>query len=80
MNTVTMETSGSNMGIGFVVPGGWFKTSVEDIVLMDHLLRRGKGKNVEGSNGDKLSPGFMGVDLVDKRTGICLSHREPSEV
>ena len=46
MNTVTMETSGSNMGTGFVVTGGWFKTSVEDIVLMDHLLRRGKGGNV----------------------------------
>ena len=50
INTAIVKTSDSNAGIGFAVPVDRFKTAVEDIVLTDSLMRRGKGANVEGGN------------------------------
>ena len=80
MNTAIVTTSGSNTGIGFAVPVDRYKPAVEDIASADLLLRRGKGANVESGNGGRPSPGWMGMDLVDKRAGIRKSHTEISEV
>ena len=46
INTAIVKTSDSNAGIGFAVPVDRFKTAVEDIVLTDSLMRRGKGTDV----------------------------------
>ena len=80
MSTTIVTTSSSNAGIAFAVPIDWFKPAVEDIVLSDRLLRRGKGTNVEGGNCVRLSPGWMGVDFIGKRVGIWKSLRDQSEV
>ena len=50
MNTSIVTTSVSNTGIGLAVPVDWFKPDVEDMLLMDHILRRAKGTNVESDN------------------------------
>ena len=80
MNTAISTTSGSNTGIGFTVPVDWFKPGVEDIVLTDRLLRRGKGTDVGDGNGGRPLPVWMGVEIVYKRSGIWKYYRDPSEV
>ena len=49
------------------------------MLFMDHLLRRSKGTNVEGENYSRPYLGWMGIDLVDKREGVCKYHRDLSE-
>ena len=78
MNTTIVMIQGSNVVIGFTVPVDWFKPSVEDIVPTGHLLRRGVGRNMEGGNGGRPSPGWMGVERVDDISGIWKSCRKQS--
>ena len=75
-----VTTSGFNEGIGFAVSVDWFKPAVEEILLTDRLLRMGKGENVEGGNGGRPSPGWMGMVLVNEWVGIWKFHRYLSEV
>ena len=37
--------------------------------MTDCILRRKKRMNVEGGNGGRPSPGWMGMDLVGDRVG-----------
>ena len=39
-----------------------------------------EGGKLEGGNGGRLSPGFMGMEILNKRAGIWKSHRYISEV
>ena len=61
INTVTVTISGSNTGICFTLPMDWFKQSVDDIVLTDHLLSRGERNNVEVCIEGRTSVGWMGM-------------------
>ena len=78
MNMAIVTTLDYNAGIGFAVTVDWFKPSVEDIVPTGHLLRRGVGRNMEGGNGGRPSPGWMGVERVDDISGIWKSCRKQS--
>ena len=75
MNTSIVTTSGSNVGIGFTVLVDLFELSMEDIELTYCLLGRRKGGNVEGGNGGRPSPSWMGMVIFKKRAGIWKYHR-----
>ena len=47
---------------------------MEDIVLVDCLLSRGKGTKMEGGNGVRLSADWMGMDLADEMARIRKYH------
>ena len=78
INIAIVTTLGTNGGVGFMVSVDRFKPVVEEILLTDHILMRGKGINLEGSNGRRPSAGNMGMELVDKRVRLYQSHRDLS--